>query len=126
MGLDMFAFAISKEDAVSAIEIKKDCEQHEIWYWRKHHDLHGWMERLYNQKGGTRLFNCECVELTMDDLDKLEHDIAQFKLPHTEGFFFGNNPPDDESNIEDLNFVAACREVLLTNENYRIYYSSWW
>jgi hypothetical protein len=50
MGLDMYAFK-TKE----AIEIEVDFqvkEVEEIHYWRKHANLHGWMENLYETKGG--------------------------------------------------------------------------
>ena len=34
----------------------------EIAYWRKHPDLHGWMENLYREKGGReKSFNGDLV-----------------------------------------------------------------
>ena len=126
MGLDMYAYVVNENDVIDSVTLKRSADSRELWYWRKHHDLHGWMERLYREKGGKEEFNCQYVELTMDDLDRLERDIKQFKLPSTVGFFFGNNPPSEESNEEDLEFIAACRNVLLANKFDRIFYTSWW
>lgn len=125
MGLDMYAFAVSKSDAVSNFEIAEDCEREELQYWRKHHDLHGWMEQLYRAKGGTKeSFNCVPVQLTVEDLDQLQSDLLSEKLPQTQGFFFGINPPDLESLKEDLMFIQKCRISL--KEGKTVYYDSWW
>ena len=97
----------------------------EFHYWRKHHDLHGWMERLYRSKGGTKeSFNCAKVRLTSVDLDALQHDLLNGTLPETTGFFFGNNPPDDESLANDLKFIQAARDILAEGD--AVYYDSWW
>ena len=97
----------------------------EIQYWRKHHDLHGWMENLYRVKGGkAESFNCVNVRLNEEDLDKLEHDITNNNLPHTTGFFFGNNPPDSESIAQDLQFIRNARNAIA--EGKAVFYSSWW
>lgn len=125
MGLDMFAWSVSERDAVGVFEIAKDCEREELHYWRKHHDLHGWMENLYRTKGGTeQSFNCIPVKLTEEDLDKLQTDLLMENLPHTEGFFFGNNPPDLESLREDLKFIQKCRDAM--KDGKVVYYDSWW
>ena len=127
MGLDMNVYIVPKEAKISGVEVDKKQFNNftHLWYWRKHHDLHGWMDQLYIKKGGQHEFNCEYVELTNEDLDQLERDIKEFNLPRTTGFFFGHNPPDDESVAEDLEFVAAARKVLLTTTNH-VYYCSWW
>ena len=129
MGLDMYAFRVRKEDAVDDFTIARnedgESNTEELMYWRKHHDLHGWMERLYRAKGGDKeSFNCVPVRLTEDDLMELELDIKNNKLPQTTGFFFGDNPPDAESAKEDLAFVAQCRQVLAEGD--AVYYDSWW
>ena len=40
----MYAYTIAPNDAVSPLELAKDAQRHKLAYWRKHHDLHGWME----------------------------------------------------------------------------------
>jgi hypothetical protein len=125
MGLDMYAFAVSKRDAIGEFEMARDCEKEELHYWRKHHDLHGWMENLYRDKGGDAdSFNCIPVELTVDDLDDLQQAILDNNLPRTSGFFFGDNPPDLESMRDDLMFVQKCRIAI--KEGKVVYYDSWW
>jgi hypothetical protein len=130
MGLDMYAFRVKAEDALGDFEIAKtddesrvECE--EIMYWRKHHDLHGWMEQLYRAKGGTKeSFNCVPVRLTMEDLQDLEKDVLADNLPQTQGFFFGDNPPDEESMLHDMEFISKAKVAIARGD--AIYYDSWW
>ena len=125
MGLDMYAYAVSKRDAIGEFEMAQDSEKEELQYWRKHHDLHGWMEKLYRSKGGDAdSFNCIPVELTVDDLDNLQQALLDDNLPRTSGFFFGDNPPDLETMREDLMFVQKCRIAI--KEGKVVYYNSWW
>src|ERR1039458_672982 len=86
MGLDMYAYAT--EDATSAKEVLDlDLEnREEFFYWRKHPNLHGWMEALYRSKGGTaESFNCVPVRLDPADLDALEAAVKEDALPETAG-----------------------------------------
>ena len=129
MGLDMYAWRVKAEDAIGDFEIAKDDEGQskleEFYYWRKHHDLHGWMERLYRSKGGPQeTFNCAKVRLTTVDLDALQHDLENGTLPETQVFFFGTNPPDAESLARDLKFIQAARDILAEGD--AVYYDSWW
>lgn len=129
MGLDMYAFAVRKEDAIDTLTIrsKEDGREEnlsELFYWRKHHDLHGWMERLWRRKGGVGTFNCCPVQLTAEDLDALQFDLLNDALPKTQGFFFGDNPPDDESLKEDLQFIQKARDTIA--DGFAVYYDSWW
>jgi hypothetical protein len=132
MGLDMFAFAVKqsdlpKEDQDVEVDVKlgENIPKTEVFYWRKHHDLHGWMQNLYVQKGGVDPdFNCNTVRLTYEDLDELEKDLNGQDLPETTGFFFGNNPPDQESLNNDLDFISKARNMM--DEGYAVFYDSWW
>jgi len=131
MGLDMYAWSVdpadlSEQDVVRQVDVSlpRDTVE-EIWYWRKHHNLHGWMELLYREKGGAaESFNCVTVRLTYADLTRLEIAIKENLLPQTTGFFFGNNPPDKESNEQDLKFVAAAKEAI--SQRKVVFYDSWW
>lgn len=98
-------------------------DEQEIHYWRKHPNLHGWMENLYYSKGGEReSFNCVPVELNTDDLLELREAITTDSLPNTAGFFFGQT--DGTEREDDLEFVDTALKAI--NEGYTIYYSSWW
>ena len=98
---------------------------HELWYWRKHHDLHGWMHHLYNAKNGSsKQFNCNYVRLTEKDLQALEDTLLKNELPPTTGFFFGDNAPDADSTENDKRFIQAAREALRNGQ--AVFYNSWW
>lgn len=130
MGLDMFAWSVNPDalhhqDKDRQADVTMPEEKYELFYWRKHHDLHGWMEKLYRAKGGAaQYFNCVTVRLTDADLKQLEEDIRQHCLPATTGFFFGNNPPDPESDEHDLTFIVKAREAIRNGR--AVFYDSWW
>lgn len=129
MGLDMIAFASEEELPNTNFEMPDNYTT--LCIWRKHPNLHGWMENLYTQKNHINVkidnyeFNCsEYVELTLQDLKNLEYDIQNNKLPKTEGFFFGESYNDKETIDKDLQFIIdAKREI---SKGLRVYYTSWW
>ena len=123
MGLDQFAYSIDS-----------DGNKNEIAYWRKHPNLQGWMENLWERKGrpgvhaesdpaGMSDFNCIPVQLTHDDLDDLANDIESNKMPQTVGFFFGNDS-DDYYREKDLQFISSAKFAL--DSGSKVYYDSWW
>lgn len=125
MGLDMFAFTIPADLAGCEVDLKltKLPGLAELHYWRKHPNLHGWMEQLYRRKGGKDAdFNCASLRLTLDDLAALEADIEAGRLPETTGFFFGES--DGSEREDDLAFVAAARAAIA--EGKAVYSDSWW
>jgi hypothetical protein len=142
MGLDMYAYVAAREgqqkefwadgeydtetgDYVNA----KVTKPIEIAYWRKHPNLHGWMEELWRSKGSPRsedddaMFNGIELELTWEDIDMLEEDINQGALPGTSGFFFGD-PADDYYREDDLKFIREARSQLFLG--LRVFYNSSW
>ncbi len=121
MGLDMYAFTTTEPvEHLVDFEAKHVTELH---YWRKHPNLHGWMEQLYRDQGGDEdSFNCVPVVLTLDDLDRLEAAIKANELPHTSGFFFGES--DGTEVDDDLAFVAKAREAI--GQGLTVFYDSWW
>ena len=123
MGLDMYALATKAKPETDVDFSTKNFEQEEIHYWRKHPNLHGWMQNLYDAKGGTESnFNGDCVVLDSEDLDNLEQDVKDGNLPDTSGFFFGQSGDDEIEN--DLVFVAKAREAIANGKT--VYYTSWW
>ena len=142
MGLDMYAYVAARAgqqaEFYEGAEMDPDTKNYvnpnvnkprEIAYWRKHPNLHGWMERLWRSKGmpGTgntdATFNGIELELTWDDLDELERAIRHNQLPDTEGFFFGN-PADSHYYEQDLEFVNNAKaEVFL---GLKVFYNSSW
>jgi hypothetical protein len=125
MGLDMYAFTAPRAIVTAEVDFKPTDKSGvaELHYWRKHPDLHGWMEALYRRKGGASAdFNCDTLNLSAADLDELEAAIQSRVLPSTSGFFFGAS---DGSEIDDdLAFIAQARAALA--EGLAVYYDSWW
>jgi hypothetical protein len=71
MALDMRTFTTATE--IPAVDFNKPKDCAELFYWRMHPYLHGWMESLYRSKGGTdEDFNVSPVRLEPADLDALE------------------------------------------------------
>lgn len=95
----------------------------ELMYWRKHPNLHGWMERLWEEKGGEGIFNGVEFELTWEDIAQLEQDILEGNLPETTGFFFGD-ASDDYYKEQDLEFVKQAKADLFLG--LKVFYNSSW
>jgi hypothetical protein len=116
MGLDQFAYAVDKDN-----------NKTEICYWRKHPNLQGWMENLWESKGRpydeSGEFNCVPLELTKEDLDSLEQSLESNDLPETTGFFFGHNS-DNVYRQQDVEFIHAARMALDNGQT--VVYDSWW
>ena len=140
MGLDMYAYVAAKagqheafyEDGEFDRTLKefvnpKVSKPREICYWRKHPNLHGWMEQLWIKKSDARNdpddFNGVELELTWEDLERLERDILAQDLPHTEGFFFGGDS-DDHYREQDLKFIRDAKAELFCG--LRVFYNSSW
>ena len=126
MGLDQYAFKVKAEPS-TAVDFAKELENEEhiqIHYWRKHPNLHGWMQYLHMKKGGEGDFNCQQVKLTQEDIDNLASAILEGQLPSTSGFFFGESWNDTEEENDDLEFCKKASEAI--KEGYTVYYDSWW
>ncbi len=139
MGLDQFGY----------LDKGHNTDWEEFAYWRKHPGLHGWMENLWNEKGRPILpedqaeeeecetgevdFNCIALNLTLEDIERLEADIINDNLPQTTGFFFGadynKDDPSERAAYEaeknyDLEFCTKAKEHL--NNGFSVFYDSWW
>ena len=96
----------------------------EIAYWRKHPNLHGWMELLAEQKGlAYGSFNGIELELSWEDLDALERAVTHNQLPETHGFFFGDSS-DEYYREQDLQFIKEARAELFLG--LKVFYNSSW
>ena len=134
MGLDMYAYVAAK--AGQQREFYDGCvlvdgeyinprvtQPREIAYWRKHPNLHGWMQQLWESRGNSGDFNGDELELTWDDLEALEEAVLNNELPGTSGFFFGNNA-DDHYREQDLEFVRNAKAELFLG--LKVFYNSSW
>jgi hypothetical protein len=134
MGLDMYAYVGNpgQRDDYWYKSLDRDStvnKPRDIAYWRKHPNLHGWMEQLWVSKGkpGRKHddsdFNGIELELTWEDVDALERAVRHGMLPSTEGFFFGN-PSDDVYYERDLEFCVNAKTELFLG--LRVFYNSSW
>lgn len=143
MGLDMYAYVASKagqqNEFYEGAGFDKETGDYvnptvtkprEIAYWRKHPNLHGWMEQLWLRRGGSNEdsewgtnFNGIELELTHEDLDELERAITHNQLPATRGFFFGDGA-DEHYREQDLEFIKNARAELFFG--LKVFYNSSW
>ena len=126
MGLDQYALTMRKRPETD-VDFECDAsELAELFYWRKHPNLHGWMRSLYIAKGGKHLgehewsddFNAVPVVLIREDLIALEEAVEENVLPFTEGFFFGISLPEHKH--QDHEFIAKARAVI--NDGHTVIY----
>ena len=136
MGLDMYAYVAARagqqnefyegaewdEDSGNMVNPAVN-KPRELAYWRKHPNLHGWMERLWRERGGDGDFNGDELELTAEDLDNLEYDVQNNRLPPTSGFFFGEGA-DDYYKQDDLKFIQEARAEMFLG--LKVFYNSSW
>lgn len=139
MGLDQYAYAafergerrrywdnakINKKTGEYESIYKKP---HEVAYWRKHRDLQVWMSDLWNSKGQPypnadanpswgSTFNGVELELTWDDIQKLEDDIKNCVNGFSESCYHRE---------EDLQFCLDAKEQLFLYRKRVFYYPSW-
>lgn len=136
MGLDQYAYVASRagqqNDFYEGAEWDKElgesvnpnvAKPREIAYWRKHPNLQGWMNKLWNKKGFQGTFNGDELELTWEDLDDLERAIIHRQLPATSGFFYGSDA-DDIYYEADLEFIKQARAELFLG--LKVFYNSSW
>jgi hypothetical protein len=142
MGLDQYAYSAARAgqyddyyeqgqfDPVQKEFVSPATQHKELAYWRKHPNLQGWMEQLWQdrragQPASPDGFNGVELELTWEDLDQLEADIRAGLMAqlNTTGFFFGN-ASDDYYHEQDLEFVRQARAELFLG--LRVFYNSSW
>ena len=93
--------------------------------WRKHPNLHGWMENLWNERGNEGQFNTVELRLSKEDIKRLRKDITEGTLTEedTTGCFFGGNS-DEYYKEQDLEFCEwALKEI---DDGKEVFYDSWW
>lgn len=136
MGLDMYAYVAARAGQQNEFYEGAEWDEHtgqmvnpavnkprELAYWRKHPNLHGWMAALYRERGGKGDFNGDELELTAEDLDNLEYDVENNRLPPTSGFFFGEGA-DDYYRDSDLKFIQEARAEMFLG--LKVFYNSSW
>jgi len=119
MGLDQYLYLRGEGD-----------EPEEIFYWRKHPDLHGfmaseWLSLPENSGKGAESFNCEVLTMTEGIVERLEactRPNSHTQLPETQGFFFGQS--DGYYEDQDRKAVEFMKGAI--EKGQEVYYYSWW
>ena len=115
----------TKQATINAIATAAYGFDDDFAYWRNFNALHGWMQRLYESKGGEGGFNCDTVRLNPEDIDELEKAAMNKALSPVPGFFFGAQTEfDDEDQKDVLEFCSKCRSAF--SEGKAVFYNSWW
>jgi hypothetical protein len=122
MGLDMYAFAVAKNDGNEMFGIAEDADKTELAYWRKFNALHGWMEDRAREEGFDGTFNCVPFQLSPALIDQLESELGS--LEPREGFFFGSQTLEPEDIADTVRFINDAREQFAEGND--VYYDSWW
>lgn len=137
MGLDMYMY-----ERYIDTNTEKEHTQ-EFAYWRKHHDLHGFFEKEWqNAKNSdtkkakqATVFNGVKFPLTKDILLRCIEAIKNNKLPPTTGFFFGDGDYYDpefwggktKAEEQKQDDISICEKAIQRLEGgIPIYYDSWW
>ena len=117
MGLDMylrgdhFNSDQSKKGKIKRQKLDNEFEvssyEVDLGYWRKHADLHGYIVNTF----ADGIDDCQKIELSEDDLDKIIMAIRHDTLvkDHS-GFFFGNSTEFGYYNEEEKNYAISCFE----------------
>ncbi|ETD02060.1 hypothetical protein [Rhodobacter capsulatus] len=116
MGLDMRAIAVARNRPNVVTET--------LAVWRKHPDLHGWVEDRARRYGVIGNINRAFAPLGLQDLDAMERDIRAKRLPKTEGLFFGSSSKGRAQRNEDLAFVERARAAIARGD--MVLYWAWW
>lgn len=91
MDLDQFIYVTEKKNVkdggIDLIDDGAISSGKEFFEWRKHWDLHGYMEWVYRAKGGKEPATFDLVEVNEEDIDQLKHALEKNELPYERGFF---------------------------------------
>jgi len=122
MGLDQYAWARERGESN---------EGHEAQFvWRKHSKLQEFMEQTFVEQTGMGAveLNCGELELTLQDIERLEKCIEQKAMPVSPGGFFYGHQFQDEAEEEyrdqDIMFCEWARREIA--EGNTVIYSCWW
>ena len=110
MGLDMYF---------------EDKNGNEICYFRKHSDLHGWLQERWLEANPDKQpddFNCTKFPITQDILDGMKELCNQTEHEHYSGFFWGESSKEDWEETKQL-----CDDIQnMLDEDETVNYYSWW
>ena len=121
MGLDMYLqghqYFSNRTQTIDDFPVKEIIV--ELGYWRKHPNLHGAIVETF----ADGVDECQNIELARSDIEKLLKIVKSNELPHTQGFFFGDDS-DDYYKKQDQEFIREAKADLLCG--LKVFYNSSW
>jgi hypothetical protein len=131
MGLDMMLYA--REVIEEGDDVSEDARQIEIGTWRKHPDLHSYIETLWRaETGSTEDFNCIDYKLSRKQIIDIILLTVTETMPKSKGgFFFSESKLTDISHTitlmgSALSYIDKHTSYPDDVPEYEIFYSSWW
>ena len=122
MGLDMYIYREGEE-----LQHRASYEEYSLWksrnqlcYWRKHPNLHGFIVNTF----ADGVDECQRIPLTAKDVRKILKASREGKLPHTEGFFFGQSYSEHDKETELQ--LTGLLGMLKADSTMKIYYQASW
>lgn len=95
----------------------------DLGYWRKHPDLHGFIVETFSDG----IDDCKAIHLGTTEIELIIDTIKEDRLPHTEGFFFGESTNDEEQKTESIELLSKALLWLRADITHRsIYYQASW
>ena len=142
MGLDMYLMSANREEAdgwenlttAERTAVMDENPWSEVGYWRKANQIREWFVNNCDYPADG---DCEEVEITKEDLEKLadtcrgvlaNHDLAEKLLPCKKGFFFGSYDYDEWYFLQLEDTIGICEDTIHNTdwEKEKVIYTDWW
>lgn len=94
----------------------------EIYYYRKHADLNGLLEKIW-KKDHTENFNCSDMEITDDVVKKIEEVVNSSEQKKYTGFFWGESTKEQWADTKNK-LIPLLKEHLRKGDKIT-YLASW-
>ena len=130
MGLDMYMFLDEENNSPDSDKEIYEPNFVEVAYWRKHPDLHRFLESEWlslpeNKDKTAEDFNGLYYQMTPDVIEKAMFRVTMRALPKSKGgFFFGESLYDKEGIAHDKKSLSNVLRLL--KEKKKVYYFPSW
>ena len=105
MGLSQYIYVTEKtklkDNGTDLADYAAIRDDKEFFEWRKHWDLHGFLEQVYLKKGGKEPATWDVIQLNEKDIDDLKYALDKNELPWNKKCFVWDN--STESKQEQTN-----------------------
>lgn len=129
MGLDMYLYGekylgldLNAPQPVRHFEdgYRLETKTLRLGYWRKHPNLHGLIVKSF----ADGIDQCQRIDLSDTDIERIIEAVARDDLPHTVGFFFGES--DGSEKQETLEILRAALDWLRADPGGSVWRSAYY